>query len=201
MSLHYSSGKLLLKNITDNLWYYVEVRIDSQDEHPHIYVHQEASDEDGLSGYDEYAIICADNGDIYKLGLYTNSEDVVTYSFESSALTKPADRVFVKDTTTGVRYSLTGVYNETYLRAYLRISQVSVSAALTTVDSPFRCHAAVTYTANRCKHGAAFYVRATIVTSRGEIEIEPTPEPEQEGILDEGGVEILDEGGEAILEG
>ena len=196
MSLHYSSGKLLLQNTSDDEWYYVEVRIDDDDGLPHIYPHQDIAGDYSLSDYDSYAIIRSAEGYLYKLSLRTDVDGNVTYDLSIADLpvTQLPVRIFIKDTTTGLSYQLIvteGVDGVGYPELVTAGSIVSTG---TTLDRPFACHSPVTTTDNICKSAANFLTKATVLI--------PTQVPLPTGgfLLGAGGEGLQDTDGDRIRE-
>lgn len=168
MALHYSSGKLLLRNQDDGEWYFIEVRIDITDGLPHIYVHQTVGDEVSLdSTFDEYAIIRVDTGVLYKLGIETNGSGAITYSFEIATLpvAKLPSRIWIKDTTSGILYELLGTMSQWDALVYPQLTQASISTT-TTLNSPFRTRSVTpVYDVDRCRILAPAITQRTIIIS------------------------------------
>lgn len=194
MSLHYSHGKLLLKNTSDGEWYFLDARIGG-DLLPHLHPEQEVAGDYSLSEFDEYAIIRAVDNSLYKLSLYTNEEGVVTYRLSAySDITQLPVRVFIKDTTTGLLYALTLTENGDSV-----YPELNLAGGIATTTQARRCFCPVitTVETSRTITAATVLEECSIVLP---VPIEPpTPPIGSEGILGEGGEEILGEGGEAIL--
>lgn len=145
MSVHFSGGRLLLQNVTDNDWYYIDVRINA-DGLPTLHPYQEAAFENGEVDYDVYVLIRANNGIVYKLGLETNEDGEVTYSWVEATLpfTQRVINVFLKDTTTGLLYQVTGVENDTDGIVYVNVAPATPAGVNTrTLTEPCRCPTAV----------------------------------------------------------
>lgn len=198
MSLHYSSGKLLLKNTTDNQWYYLSASLLS-DGSVYLKVHQDSQGTLSLVNYDTYAIIRAVDGVLYKLSLVTNGSGVVDYSFNVAILpvTQSPVRIWIKDVDTGGLYELTGEVAEATGLIYPRLNSYN-AAVNTLLDRPFKCQVSATATANSCRHLASFYALAQVVIPPFSGATNPIPSNGDE-ILGENGESILGEGGENIL--
>jgi hypothetical protein len=195
MGLHYSNGRLLLKNTTNNEWYYISVSIGT-DLLPHIKVDQTIAGDFSLSSYDEYAILRADSSVLYKLGLKTTVDGAITYLFEPAVL--PVEKlpvlVFLKDQDTGILYTLTGAISVADGAIYPKLANIS-AINNTLLDRPFVCVTPATYTSNTCRHPASFIVQHQIIIPP----VVPLPTPDEGGgILGESGESILGEGGEHI---
>jgi hypothetical protein len=99
----------LLKNTTDSEWYYLSATVDDDDALPHINVNQVSQGDLSLEEFDEYVILrSADDGNLYKLGLETNGDGEVTYTFFAATLPvsyRPV-RLYVKDQSTGLTYEI-----------------------------------------------------------------------------------------------
>jgi hypothetical protein len=189
MSLHYSSGKVLLKNTSDGEWYFVEIRMGS-DDLPHLYPHQDIAGDYSLKDYDEYVILRASGAGLYKLDLYTNSEEVVTYRFTLvEAPEKLPIRLFLKDTTTGLLYLVIAAEDEDDGNFSVNITQASPTSGTNTTTSPFRCKSPVSVTVARCMSAVGVFARATIMIPA------QVPLPTGGFLLGAGGEGLLDTGG------
>jgi hypothetical protein len=198
MSLHFSNGRLLLKNTFDNQWYYLEARIGT-DLLPHIMINQTIAGDFSLSDYDEYAIIRADDGVLYKLGLTTNGDGVVTYSFDAASLpvSQLPVKIFVKDSNTGLLYSLTGGISADDGNIYPAIAQYT-STGNNSIDRPFRRNSLATTIAQPCRHAAAFFSQSIVIVGPNI----PLPVTDNGAILiGEGGEDIIGEGNSENIEG
>jgi hypothetical protein len=190
MALHFSSGRVLLKNTDDSEWYYLSASV-GVDLLPHISVAQVIAGDFSLEDYDEYVVLrCSDNDTLYKLGLETNENGTITYSFEPSpspAIYRPI-RLFVKDTSTGILYEITAQQDVNTGEVYPQILAYS-AANNTTITKAHRCQAAVSVLEASCLSPAE-------VMSHGTIIIPPANNAPRSVILQgEGGEAIGAEGG------
>jgi hypothetical protein len=164
MGLHFSSGRVLLKNTDDSEWYYLSASIGS-DLLPHISVAQVIAGDFSLEDYDEYVVLrCADNDTLYKLGLETAEDASITYSFEPSpspAIYRPI-RLFVKDTSTGILYEITAKQDAISGEVYPQILAYS-GANNTTIAKAQRCSAAVSILTPACLSPAEVMTHGTII--------------------------------------
>lgn len=168
MSLHYSSGKLLLKNITDNQWYYLEVRVDAQDGLPHLYPHQTIAGDYSLSDYDEYAVIRANNGLLFKLYLETNNSGQIDFALtDDFELEKLPSILFLKDTTTSFLYLLQLLENDQDGEVYPNLTNNFTGQTTTTVNSPFKCSAPVSVVDGKCITKAEPLTQETVIVPVG----------------------------------
>jgi hypothetical protein len=123
MSHHISSGKLLLQNVSDNNWYYLDVRINAEGL-PTLHPEQVIAFNNGEVDYDTYVLIRANNGIVYQLGLKNNSDGEVDYSWIEASLpfTQRPINLFLKNSTTGLFYQISGVENDIDGIVYVNVS-------------------------------------------------------------------------------
>lgn len=203
MSLHFSNGKLLLKNTTNNQWYFVDVAVDAADGKPHIRVDQTAQGSFYAKRWDTKAVILSSNDDpdditIWEMGLQTNGAGVVTFSFNAvETPTYPTTRLMLKDNDTGKFYEILPSPDQDTGEIYPELVDLSTDEVLSTLDRPFLNTVAVATLTPQCVAAIqALAMRQVIVPIRpvrGVIISTP------EGILGEGGENILGESGEPIL--
>src|SRR5678815_803537 len=93
--------------------YYLDVRINSEGL-PTLHPFQEIAYNNGEVDYDTYVLIRANNGIVYKLGLQTNDDGEIDYSWVEADLPfeKRVMTLFLKDTTTGLLYQIFGIEND-----------------------------------------------------------------------------------------
>lgn len=192
MSLHFSNGQVLLMNTSNSEWYYLAVAVDDDDALPHLAPSQVSLGDLTLEEFDEYVVLrCAETGDYYKLGLATNGNGDIDYSF--SILTLPlayrATRLFLKDQSTGLLYEVTAEMDPFIGGVYPAITAFGDIAGNTrTINSPFKCQSAVTRVTPAC------VVPATAMTEETIIVGPSTAVPVQELLIGEGGGALEGEG-------
>jgi len=199
MSLHYSNGQLSLQNISNLNWYYVGVSI-GVDNKPHLNISQIPSTNFSTYNFDNYAIIRADDGNLYKLGIYTNFEGVITFSFEPATLpvTKQPVVIFIKDVTTGLIYKLSGKINAADGLIYPGLDVYNTQGNIL-INMPWRKPVVANRApdVDKCVIGADFYTQSQVIvppfiapSTGGTILI---GEGSQESILDENNKNIVGE--------
>lgn len=192
MPIHISNGRLLLKNFSNDSWYYIFATVDDDDSLPHIEVSQTVAGDFSLSDYDEYVILrCADDGQLYRLDLYTNGDGKIDYRFELAVLpvSKRPSRIFVKDQVTLLLYEIKATQDVNTGLVHPQVVAYSTTGN-TTIDKPFRCHTPATVTENSCISPANFFTKATVI-------IPPANNaPVLPIIIGEGGEAVIGEGGD-----
>lgn len=103
MSLQIIDGRLLVRNSTDGLWYYLCSYTIGADQF--IQVFQTSTLPLGTPS--EFAIIEASNGVFYKLYAETNNNNVIHYSIDTLVGTQIADDFRIVDSVTGRYYKIT----------------------------------------------------------------------------------------------
>lgn len=127
-NIHISNGRLLLQNITDELWYFVDVEI--VDELPYLRISQ--SNIVVQSDYNPYVVIKDSDGYYDKLFLDTNDGEV-HYGVERLIVGEPAIRLYLKGD--GVYYEILMTINDG--NPYVQIVDSSGNV-LTTIPLPWR---------------------------------------------------------------
>lgn len=140
MSYHFSQGRLLLQNVSDNNWYYLDVRI-NEEGRATLHPDQTIAFVNGAVDYLSYVLIRANNGIVYKLGLQTNEHGEVDYSWVEAEL--PFEQIpinlFLKDSTTGLLYKVTGLEDDNDGVVRVNVAQVSVTTGTETQTIPCNC--------------------------------------------------------------
>jgi hypothetical protein len=196
MSLHFSNGRVLLKNTTDSEWYYLSATVDDDDVLPHINVNQVSQGDLSLEEFDEYVILrSADDGNLYKLGLETNGDGEVTYTFFAATLPvsyRPV-RLYVKDQSTGLTYEIKATMDPFLGQVRPEVVVYSVASNTRTIDKSQRCMAPVSVVTPACMVPAS-------ATDEGDIIVGPTRSlPRSAILIDEGGGAIGGEGGGGMV--
>lgn len=145
MGIHFSGGRLLLQNVSDNNWYYLDVRINAEGL-PTLHPEQISAFDNGEVDYSTYVLIRANNGIVYQLGLETNSSGEVDYSWVEAEVpfTQRPITLFLKDSTTGLLYRVTGVENDIDGIVYINVAVATPSGVNTrTLTEPCTCPTAI----------------------------------------------------------
>lgn len=129
-SLHYSNGRLLLQNETDDAWYYVDVQI--VDSEAHLRPGQVAIDIGDVDTFSAAAYLIGPDGNTYKFYLATVDGEVHAGVVESDPL--PLTRLFVKGTN-GLYYEISVEIIE--LQTYIKLTLLSAQPA-SSINSPWR---------------------------------------------------------------
>lgn len=141
MGIHFSNGRILLQNITDNNWYYLDVGLNDAGL-PALRPAQIIAFNNGEVDYDPYVLIRANNGIVYKLGLLTNGDGKNDYSWVEADL--PFEfrviNLFLKNSDTGLLYRVQGLIDEGDGEIRVNVSFASEAiAAGETLNVPCNC--------------------------------------------------------------
>lgn len=196
MSLHFSNGQVLLKNVTDDNWYYLAVSVDAQDGLPHLAPSQESLGDLTLEEFSEYVILrCADNGVLYKLALATNEAGDIDFSFVAAdvPVSQIPIRLYLKDQSTGLLYEVTASMDPFTGEVYPAVTAYSAAANTRTINKHQRCMTPVNTVEPAC-------VVPADATDEGDIIVGPsTAVPRSPILIGEGGGAIGGEGGGGMI--